>query len=52
MTARRAQLLPELQAANVERLLREYVALRIEVHRAAQFSELVRSAAQTQRRAA
>jgi hypothetical protein len=38
-TARRAQLLPEPQAANVERLLREYVALRIEVHRAAQFSE-------------
>jgi hypothetical protein len=38
-TARRAQLLPEPQAANLERLLREYVALRIEVHRAAQFSE-------------
>ena len=38
-TARRAQLLPEPHAANVERLLREYVALRVEVHRAAQFSE-------------
>jgi hypothetical protein len=38
-TARRAHLLPEPQAANVMRLLREYVPLRIEAHREAQFSE-------------
>jgi len=38
-TARRARLLPEPQAANVMRLLREYVPLRIEAHREAQFSE-------------
>jgi hypothetical protein len=38
-TARRANLLPEPQAANVLRLLREYVPLRIEAHREAQFSE-------------
>src|SRR5437899_935335 len=37
-TARRAQLLPEPQAASVGRLLREYVALRIEAHRETQFS--------------
>jgi hypothetical protein len=38
-TARRAQLLPEPHAANVVRLLREYVPLRIEAHREAQFSD-------------
>jgi len=38
-TARRAQLLPEPHAANVAQLLREYVPLRIEAHRAAQFSD-------------
>jgi len=38
-TARRARLLPEPQAANVARLLREYVALRIEAHRETQFSQ-------------
>ena len=38
-TARRARLLPEPQAANVVRLLREYVALRIEAHRETQFSQ-------------
>ena len=38
-TARRAQLLPEPQAANVGRLFREYVALRIEAHRETQFSQ-------------
>jgi len=38
-TARRAQLLPEPQAANVGRLLLEYVALRIEAHRETQFSQ-------------
>src|SRR5262245_5193035 len=38
-TARRAQLLPEAHAANVRQLLREYVPLRIEAHREAQFSE-------------
>lgn len=37
-TARRAQLLPEQHAANVVQLLREYVPLRIEAHREAQFS--------------
>src|SRR5436189_4214322 len=37
-TARRARLLPEPQAGNVGRLLREYVALRIEAHRETQFS--------------
>src|SRR5262249_1666294 len=37
-TALRARLLPEPQAANVARLLREYVPLRIEAHRATQFS--------------
>jgi hypothetical protein len=36
-TARRARLLPEPQAGNVGRLLREYVALRIEAHRETQF---------------
>jgi hypothetical protein len=38
-TARRAQLLPEPHATNVVRLLREYVPLRIEAHREAQFSD-------------
>jgi len=38
-TALRARLLPEPQAANVSRLLREYVALRIEAHRETQFSQ-------------
>jgi hypothetical protein len=38
-TARRARLLPEPQADNVSRLLREYVALRIEAHRETQFSQ-------------
>src|SRR6184192_1720359 len=38
-TARRAQLLPQPQATNVGRLLREYVALRIEAHRETQFSQ-------------
>lgn len=38
-TARRAQLLPEPHAANVIQLLREYVPLRIEAHREAQFSD-------------
>ena len=38
-TARRARLLPEPQAANVARLLREYVALRIQAHRETQFSK-------------
>jgi macrodomain Ter protein organizer (MatP/YcbG family) len=38
-TARRAQLLPESHAANVVRLLREYVPLRIEAHREGQFSD-------------
>jgi len=38
-TARRAQLLPEPQAANVVQLLREYVPLRIEAHREGQFSD-------------
>ena len=38
-TARRAQLLPEPEAANVGRLLGEYVALRIEAHRKTQFSQ-------------
>lgn len=38
-TARRARLLPEPQATNVGRLLREYVVLRIEAHREAQFSQ-------------
>ena len=38
-TARRAQLLPEPHAANVAQLLREYVPLRIEAHREAQFSD-------------
>ena len=38
-TARRAQLLPEPHAANVVQLLREYVPLRIETHREAQFSD-------------
>jgi len=38
-TARRARLLPEPQAASVGRLLREYVALRIEAHRETQFSQ-------------
>jgi hypothetical protein len=38
-TLRRARLLPEPEAANVMELLREYVPLRIEAHREAQFSE-------------
>src|SRR5439155_809604 len=38
-TARRAQLLPEPQATNVGRLLREYVSLRIQAHRETQFSQ-------------
>jgi hypothetical protein len=38
-TALRAQLLPEPHAANVIRLLREYVPLRIEAHREAQTSD-------------
>src|SRR5436189_2101467 len=38
-TALRAHLLPGPQAANVGRLLREYVALRIEAHRETQFSQ-------------
>jgi hypothetical protein len=38
-TARRAQLLPEPRAANVEKLLREYVPLRIAAHREGQFSD-------------
>src|SRR5262245_53113438 len=38
-TALRAQLLPEPHAANVITLLREYVPLRIEAHREAQFSD-------------
>jgi hypothetical protein len=38
-TLLRARLLPEPQAANVIQLLREYVPLRIEAHREAQFSE-------------
>lgn len=38
-TARRAQLLPEPEAANVGHLLREYISLRIEAHRATQFSK-------------
>jgi len=38
-TARRAQLLSEPHAANVAQLLREYVPLRIEVHREAQSSD-------------
>src|SRR5215471_4231692 len=38
-TARRAHLLPEPHGANVVQLLREYVPLRIEAHREAQFSD-------------
>src|SRR6266513_1165316 len=38
-TARRAELLPQLHAANVMQLLREYVPFRLEAHREAQFSE-------------
>ena len=38
-TARRAELLPQSHASNVVQLLREYVPLRIEAHREAQFSE-------------
>jgi RecB family exonuclease len=38
-TARRAQLLPEPHATNVAELLREYISLRIQAHREAQFSE-------------
>jgi hypothetical protein len=38
-TERRAQLLPEPHAANVAQLLSEYVPLRIEAHREAQFSD-------------
>ena len=50
-TARRAQLLPEPHAANVVQLLREYVPLRIEAHREAQFSDQFATTAQTHRRA-
>jgi hypothetical protein len=38
-TVRRARLLPEPEVANVGRLLREYVALRIEADREANFSQ-------------
>ena len=38
-SALRARLLPEPQAANAGRLLREYVAVRIEAHRETQFSQ-------------
>jgi hypothetical protein len=38
-TGRRAQLLPEPHAANVAKLLREYVPVRIEAHREGQFSD-------------
>ena len=38
-TVRRAQLLPEPHGSNVAQLLREYVPLRIEAHREAQFSD-------------
>ena len=38
-TVLRARLLPEPQAANVIRLFREYLALRIEAHRESQFSQ-------------
>jgi hypothetical protein len=38
-TARRAQLLPEPHGTNVITLLREYVLLRIQAHREAQFSD-------------
>jgi len=38
-TARRAQLLPEPHGANVAQLLRDYLSLRIQAHRAAQFSD-------------
>src|SRR5262249_52870633 len=38
-TARRAQLLPEPHGANVTALLREYVPLRIQAHREAQFAD-------------
>jgi hypothetical protein len=38
-TARRAELLPQSHASNVMQLLREYVPVRIEAHREAQFSE-------------
>ncbi|PYK26089.1 MAG: hypothetical protein DME59_08710 [Verrucomicrobia bacterium] len=38
-TARRAELLPQPHDSNVVQLLREYVPLRIETHREAQFSE-------------
>jgi hypothetical protein len=38
-TARRAELLLQSHASNIVQLLREYVPLRIEAHREAQFSE-------------
>jgi hypothetical protein len=38
-TARRAELLPQSHAPNIVQSLREYVPLRIEAHREAQFSE-------------
>ena len=38
-TALRSQMLPEPHGANVAALLREYVSLRIQAHRAAQFSD-------------
>src|SRR5256714_13364505 len=37
-TARRAELLPQPHASNVVRFLQQYVPLRIEAHREAQFS--------------
>jgi len=39
MTARRAELLPQPHASNIVRFLQQYVPLRIEAHRQAQFSE-------------
>jgi len=38
-TARRAELLPQPHASNIVRFLQQYVPLRIEAHRQAQFSE-------------
>lgn len=46
-TALRARLLPEPHATNAGRLLREYVALRIQVHRETQFSQRCAKAALT-----
>src|SRR5207245_9594915 len=39
MSTRRAQLLPQPHASNIVRFLQQYVPLRIEAHRQAQFSE-------------